>query len=115
MSWRAPFSRGVIIVSVEVVIELGQRIAVGDHLGTMGVRRGHHVVAVDARVIENIELGLLKACFEGCVIEMEIVGPRRILREERRCDYNEGAPKLPNVERSLVMAIYSDSAATIQP
>ena len=71
---RAPFSRGMIIVGVEVVIELGQRVAVGDHLRTVVVRRGHHVVAVDARVVENIELRLLKARFEGRVIEMEIEG-----------------------------------------
>ena len=71
---RAPFSRGMIIVGVEVVIELGQRVAVGDHLRTMVVRRGHHVVAVDARIVEHIELRLLEARFERRVIEMQIVG-----------------------------------------
>ena len=85
----------MIVVGIEVVVELGERIAVGDHLGTMIVRRRHHVMAANAGVIEDVEMRLLEADLERRVIEDLVECDRWTSQRQQQEDHAQWQRKMP--------------------
>src|ERR1051326_5805970 len=61
----------------------------------MRIRRGHHVVAIDARIIKHIKLALLKVGVKRGVVEMVVIRPRGTAKQRDRKRRQHRAPQNP--------------------